>query len=168
MQAMMKVVAKHLGGVEVTAYLGHIFSTRLNFQTLMWQLVMTEAVYLPTMTREHLHCETEILWLFVEVVPILVPCSIPPPPFPTAAWTTSASQNASGTSVGGPLLLLMPGNSGIVTGMGLAAPMATLTTLSSGGTQPEMPLSGQQKLQSRISSKLLSCSMAPPQVHGKE
>ena len=30
-QAMMKVVAEHLGRVKVTAYLGHIFSTRLNF-----------------------------------------------------------------------------------------------------------------------------------------
>ena len=30
-QTMMKVVAEHLGGVEVTAYLGHIFSMGLNF-----------------------------------------------------------------------------------------------------------------------------------------
>ena len=64
MQVMTKVVAKHLGGVEVTAYLGHIFSTGLNFQTSMWQLVMTEAVYLLTMMREHLCRETETLQLF--------------------------------------------------------------------------------------------------------
>ena len=38
--AMTKVVAEYLGGVEVTAYLGHICSTGLNFQTSMWQLVM--------------------------------------------------------------------------------------------------------------------------------
>ena len=35
-QVMTKVVAEHLGGVEVTAYLGHIFSMGLNFQTSMW------------------------------------------------------------------------------------------------------------------------------------
>ena len=40
-QAMTMVVTKYLGGIEVTAYLGHIFSTGLNFQTSMWQLVMT-------------------------------------------------------------------------------------------------------------------------------
>ena len=33
MQAMMKVVAKHLGGVEVMSYLGDLFSISLNFQT---------------------------------------------------------------------------------------------------------------------------------------
>ena len=60
-QVMTKAVAKHLGGVTVMAFLGHIFSTGLNFQTSMWQLVMTEAIYLPTMTREHLHRETETL-----------------------------------------------------------------------------------------------------------
>ena len=60
-QAMRKVEAKHLGRVKVMAFLGHIFSTGLNFQTSMWQLVMTEAIYLPTMMREHLHRETETL-----------------------------------------------------------------------------------------------------------
>ena len=156
-QAMTKAVAEHLGGVEVTSYLGHIFSTGLNFQMLMWQSVMTEAIYLPTMMREHLRRETEMLWLFAEVIPILVPCSIPPPPFPTSALTPSASQDISGTSVGGPSLPLLPGDSSVITGMRLI----TLVTPSSGGTQPGMPLSGRQKLQSRISLKLLSCSMAP-------
>ena len=46
-------------------------------------------------------------------------------------------------------------------GTGLIAPAATLTTPLSGGTQPGMLLSGWQKLQSRIGSKLLSCSTAP-------
>ena len=160
-QAMTKAVAEHLGRVELTSYLGHIFSTGLNFQILMWQLVMMEAIYLPTMTREHLCCETETLRLFAEVIPILMPCSIPLPPFPTMAQTLSASQIAGGMSIGGPLLLSLPGDSGIVMGMGLVALAATLTTPLSGGTQPGMPLSGQQKLQSRIGSKLLSCSMAP-------
>ena len=160
-QAMTKVVAEHLGGVEVTLYLGHIFSTRLNFQMSMWQLVMMEAIYLPTMMREHLHHEIEMLQLFAQVIPILVPCSIPLPPFPTAARTLLASQDASGLSVGRPLLPSLPGNSGTVTGTGLIAPAATPMTPSSGGTQPGMLLSGQQKLQSRIGSKLLSSSMAP-------
>ena len=82
-QAMTKVVAKHLGGVKMTAYLGHIFSMGLNFQTSMWQLVMTEAIYLLTMTREHLRQETETLQLFAEVIPILAPCSI----HPSLPWT---------------------------------------------------------------------------------
>ena len=125
MQVMTKAVAEHLGGVEVTSYLGHIFSIGLNFQTSMWQLVMTEAIYLPTMMREHLRHETEMLWLFAEVVPILAPCLIPLPPFPTMAWTPLASQSASGTSVGEPLLPPLPGDSGIVIGMGLVAPEAS-------------------------------------------
>ena len=60
-----------LGGVEMTLYLGHIFSTRLNFQTSMWQLVMTEVIYLPTIMREQLCWETGTLRLFSEVIPSL-------------------------------------------------------------------------------------------------
>ena len=160
-QAMTKAMAEYLGGVEVTSYLGHMFSTRLNFQMSMWQLVMTEAIYLPTMTREHLCHETETLQLFTEVIPILAPCLISPPPFPTMAQMPPASQDAGGTSVGRPSLPLLPGDSGVVTGMGLIALVAALMTPSSGGTQPGMPLSGRQKLQSRLGSKLLSCSTAP-------
>ena len=78
---MTKVVAEHLGGVEVMAYLGHIFSMVLNFQMSMWQLVMMDTVYLPTLMREHFHCQTETLQLFAEILPIIMPCSIPPPPF---------------------------------------------------------------------------------------
>ena len=167
-QAMTKAVAEHLGRVEVTSYLGHIFNTRLNFPMSMWKLVMMEAVYLPTMTREHLRHETETLWLFAEVVPILVPCLIPPLPFPTMAPTPSASQDAGGMSVGEPLLPLLPGDSSVVTGMGLISLATALAMPSSGGTQPGTLLSGQQKLQSRISLKLLSCSTAPSLVHGKE
>ena len=40
-QEMTKTVLQYLGGVEMTSYLGHIFSTGLNFQTSMWQLDMT-------------------------------------------------------------------------------------------------------------------------------
>ena len=64
------------------SYLGHIFSTRLNFQMSMWQLVMTEAIYLPTVMREQLHWETGTLQLFTEIIPILGPCSVPLPPLP--------------------------------------------------------------------------------------
>ena len=56
-QEMTKTVLQYLGGVEMTSYLGHIFSTGLNFQMSMWQLVMMETVYLPTITREHLYWE---------------------------------------------------------------------------------------------------------------
>ena len=104
-QAMTKVVAEHLGGVEVTAYLGHIFSTGLNFQMSMWQLVMTDTVYLPTLMREHYRRETETLWLLAEILPIIAPRSIPPPPFPIAAAAPSVSQNISDVSVSGPPLL---------------------------------------------------------------
>ena len=142
-QVMTKAVAEHLGGVEVTAFLGHIFSTSLNFQMLMWQLVMTEAVYPPTMTREHLCRKTEMLQLFAEVIPILAPCSIRPPPIPTTDLTPLAPQNICGASVGEPSLP---------------------TTPSSGGMQPTTPLSSQQRLQSRVGAKLMSC--IPPPIIG--
>ena len=51
-QEMMKTVLQYQGGVEMMLYLGHIFSTRLKFQTSMWQLVMTEAIDLPMVMRE--------------------------------------------------------------------------------------------------------------------
>ena len=102
----------------------------------MWQLVMMEAVYLPTMMREHLCRQTEMLRLFAEVVPILMLCLIPLPPFHTM------SQNAGGASIGEPLLLLLSGNFGIVTGTGLIALAATPMVPSSGGTQPSTLLSG--------------------------
>ena len=111
-QEMTRVVAEHLGGVEVTVYLGHIFSTGLNFQMSMWQLVMTDTVYLPTFSREHLRHETGMLQLFAEILSIIAPCLIPPPPFPVAALVPSAPQNTSDASVGGsslPLLPLTPG-----------------------------------------------------------
>ena len=151
-------VAEHLGGVEVTAYLGHIFSTGLNFQTSMWQLVITEAVYLPNMMREHLRLETETLQLFVEVVPILTACKIPPPPFPTITQSSSASRDAGGTAIKGPLLLSLQIDSGVATSMGPMALATTPALLPSGGTQPGTLLSGRQRLQSRMGLKLLTCA----------
>ena len=161
MQAMMKVVAEHLGGVEVTAYLGHIFSTGLNFQTSMWQLIMTDTVYLPTLMREHYRREMEMLRLFAEILPIIALCSIPPPPFPIAAPAPLASQNISDVSVSGPPLPSMPGSSSTTMGTGPITPAATQVAPASGDTQTETPLSGCQKLLSRLGSKLLSYSSAP-------
>ena len=161
MQEMMRVVAKHLGGVEVTAYLGHIFSMGLNFQMSMWQLVMMDTVYLPTLTREHLCCETGMLQLFAEILPIITLCSIPPPPFPIVAPAPLASQNTSGASIGGsslPLLPLTPGISSTPIGTELVNPAATP---SSGETQPDALMSSQQKQLSRLSLKQLSYCSAP-------
>ena len=45
---MAKEVLEYTGGADILSYLGHIFSTGLNFQTSMWQLVTFEAVYLLT------------------------------------------------------------------------------------------------------------------------
>ena len=45
---MAKKVLEYTGGADISSYLGHIFSTGLNFQTSMWQLITFEAVYLPT------------------------------------------------------------------------------------------------------------------------
>ena len=53
----------------------------------MWQLVTFEAVYLPTVMREHLRREASTLHLFVECLPMLAPCAIPPPPFPVIPMT---------------------------------------------------------------------------------
>ena len=161
MHAKTKVVAKHLGGVEVMVYLGHIFNMRLNFQTLMWQLVMTDNIYLPTLTREHLRRETETLWLFAEILPIITQCLIPPLPFPIMAPAPSASQNTSELSIGGPSLPLTPVGSGTATGTGIITPATTLAMTSSWETQPVAPLSGWQKLLSRLGSKLLSYSSTP-------
>ena len=82
---MAKKVLEYTGGADISSYLGHIFSTGLNFQTLMWQLVTFEAVYLPTVMREQLRRDASTLRIFVECLPTLAPCAIPPPPFPTAS-----------------------------------------------------------------------------------
>ena len=63
-------VLEHAGGADITSYLGHIFSTGLNFQTSMWQLLMSEAVYLPTITHEQLCREASTLRLFVQCIPM--------------------------------------------------------------------------------------------------
>ena len=84
---MAKNVLEYTGGADI--YLGHIFSTGLNFQTSMWQLFTFEMVYLPTVMREQLRHDASTLHLFVECLPMLAPCAIPPPPFPVVP-TTSA------------------------------------------------------------------------------
>ena len=117
---------------------------------------MTDTVYLPTLMREHYHREMEMLQLFAEILPIFALCSIPPPPFPIMAPALSVSQNISDTSVSGPPLHLMPGSSGTATSMGSVTPAATLAMPASGHTQTDTPLSGQQKLLSRLGSKLPS------------
>ena len=160
-QVMTKAVAEHLGGVEVTAYLGHIFSTGLNFQTSMWQLVMTEAVHLPIMTREHLRQETETLRLFAEVIPILAPCSIPPPPFPTADLTLPVLQSVCGTIVSKSSLPFLPEGSGTTKGTEPTSCTAISMISSTEGTQPSTPLSGRQKLQSRLGTKIVSHATPP-------
>ena len=157
---MTNVVAEHLGGVEVTAYLGHIFSMGLNFQTSMWQLIMMDTVYLPTLTREHYCHKTETLQLFAEILPIIAPCSIPPT-FPITAPAPSASQNVSDVSVSGPPLPSMPGSSSTTMGMGPVTSAATPVVPTSGDAWTEASLSGHQKLLSRLSSKLPSYSSAP-------
>ena len=86
---MAKKVLEHTGGADISSYLGHIFSTGLNFQTSMWQLVTPEAVYLPTIIREHLRRDASTLHLFVECLPTLAPCAIPPPPLPVIKTTTA-------------------------------------------------------------------------------
>ena len=82
---MAKKVLEYTGGADISSYLGHIFSTGLNFQTSMWQLVTFEAVYLPMVMREQLRRDASTLRIFVECLPTLAPCAIPPPPFPTAS-----------------------------------------------------------------------------------
>ena len=86
---MAKKVLEYTGGADISSYLGHIFSTGLNFQTSMWQLVTFEAVYLPTVMREQLRRDASTLRLFVECLPMLAPCAIPPPPFPVAPMTSA-------------------------------------------------------------------------------
>ena len=151
----------------MTSYLGHIFSTRLNFQTSMWQLVTMEAVYLPTMTREHLRQETETLWLFAEVIPILAPCSIPPPPFPTTDLTLPVLQSVHGTIVSKSSLPSLPEDSGTMKGTVPTSCTAVSMISSTEGTQPSTPLSGRQKLQSRLGMKIVSHA-TPPTIGVRE
>ena len=103
---MAKKVLEHTGGADISSYLGHIFSTGLNFQTSMWQLVTLEAVYLPTIMREHLRRDASTLRLFVECLPTLAPCAIPPPPLPATPTTTAIKALSVGaTKVSRPLLV---------------------------------------------------------------
>ena len=111
--------------------------------------------------REHYLHETETLRLFAKILPIIAPCSIPPPPFPIVAPVSSVSHNVSDSSVCGPQPPLMPSCSGTATDMGPITPAATLAMPASGDTQTDARLSGPQKLLSRLSSKMLSYSSAP-------
>ena len=95
---MAKKVLEYTRGADISSYLGHIFSTGLNFQTSMWQLVTFEAVYLPTVMREQLRREASTLCLFVECLPTLAPCAIPPPPFSTTSVTRVPPSSATKVS----------------------------------------------------------------------
>ena len=95
---MAKKVLEYTGGADISSYLGHIFSTGLNFQTSMWQLVTFEAVYLPTVMREQLRRDASTLRIFVECLPTLAPCAIPPPPFPTASAIQALPSSSIQTS----------------------------------------------------------------------
>ena len=86
---MAKKVLEYTGGANISSYLGHIFSTGLNFQTSMWQLITLQAVYVPTIMREHLCHEASTLRLFVECLAMLSSCAIPPPPLPISPVTNS-------------------------------------------------------------------------------
>ena len=162
-QEMIKTVLQCLGGVEMTSYLGHIFTTKLNFQTSMWQLVMTEAVNLPTVMREQLCWETGTLHLFTQVIPFLGPCLVPPLPLPVVGQPTpQASGEIPGTSGGKPPLPSLPEDSQTmikVAGAGTPTPMQ-VTPMNSMPKQ-STKLSGRQRLQLKGGSKLLSCAPAP-------
>ena len=64
----------------------------------MWQLVTFEAVYLPSVMREQLHRDAATLRVFVECLPTLAPCAIPPPPFPTTSATRAPPSSSIQTS----------------------------------------------------------------------
>ena len=120
---MVKKVLEHTEGADISSYLGHIFSTGLNFQTSMWQLVTLEAMYLPTIMREHLCRETSTLRLFVECLPTLVPCTIPPPPLPISLTASSMRiLSASTTKVARLLLLTAAGRAKAATSVVQAVP----------------------------------------------
>ena len=95
---MAMKVLEYTGGADITSYLGYIFSTGLNFQTLMCQLVTFEAVYLPTVMREQLRRDTSTLRIFVKCLPTLASCAIPPPPFPTASAIQALPSSSVQTS----------------------------------------------------------------------
>ena len=95
---MARKVLEYTGGADISSYLGHIFSTGLNFQTSMWQLVTFEAVYLPMVMREQLRRDASTLRIFVECLPMLAPCAIPPPPFPTASAIQALPSSSVQTS----------------------------------------------------------------------
>ena len=106
---MAKKVLEHTGGADISSYLGHIFNTGLNFQTSMWQLVTLEAMYLPTIMREHLRCETSTLWLFIECLPMLVPCAVLLPLSVSPSASSMRALSASTTKVARPSLLTTVG-----------------------------------------------------------
>ena len=136
---MAMKVLEYTGGADISSYLGHIFSTGLNFQTSMWQLVTFEAVYLPMVMQEQLRHDASTLRLFVECLPTLAPCAIPPPPFPVVP-TTSAIRAlpSSATKVS------RPPSSAIVTeakgSTGAVKAVPTSLASQSSGTSPQKPV----------------------------
>ena len=78
-----KSVLSHIGANELLSYLRHIFLSSLNFQTSMWQMVLTESVFLVSANREHLWQEASMLHMFAGLLPEIGPCAIPPQPLPT-------------------------------------------------------------------------------------
>ena len=94
-----KSVVSHIRAVELLSDLGQVFALSLNFQTLMWQLVLMESIFPVNMNREHLQRESSVLHIFAKLLPEVGPCAVPPPPLPPApAAQASVSMLASTTS----------------------------------------------------------------------
>ena len=104
--------------------------------------------------------------LFAEVIPILRPYLIPPPPLPVVSQPTppvpKETPNVSISKPSFPLLPSLPDSSqAAVKTTGLMAMTTTLVTPTGGASKLSTPLSGHQRLQSRAGSKFLSCAVAP-------
>ena len=94
-----KSAVSHIGAVKLLSYLGQIFASSLNFQTLMWQLVLTESIFPVNMNREHLQREASVLHIFAKLLREVGPCAVPPPPLPLVPPAqASVSMLASTTS----------------------------------------------------------------------
>ena len=135
---MAKKVLEYTGGADIFSYLGHIFSTGLNFQTSMWQLITLEAVYLPTIMREHLRRDVSTLRLFVECLPTLAPCAIPPPPLPANPTTTAIKAlSVSATKVSWPSLVSAVAGAKVAAGTVKAVPASSASQGAT--TTPQNP-----------------------------
>ena len=147
-QEVAQMVLQTLGRVEMKSYLSHIFSTGLNFQTSMWQLVMMETVDLPMVTREQLCWETGNLCLFAEVIPFLGSCSVPPPPFPMVEQPTPQTSGAAASISDDKFSSqsLPDGSQPKTKVAGAKTPTAMQTTPTSSVSGLSTPLSGRQRL----------------------